>query len=66
MNNFSCEERPQSINIKIWERDDQMTRGGQSKVGGEIEADDNLGKKWKQKKYNLAIKTTLKRKHGTK
>lgn len=35
------------------------------KAGGEVESD-NLGKKWKQKKENFKMKTTLKRKHETK
>lgn len=50
MNN-SYGEKPQSRNIKIQAKDDQVTRGdGQSRVAGEMEADNNLRKKWKQKK----------------
>lgn len=49
-NNYVMRRRPQNRNIKTLENNNYVKRDdGLSKVGGKVEADNNLKEKWKQK-----------------
>ena len=53
---ISAIRRPQNRNIKTLENNNHVKRDdGQSKVGGKVEADNNLKEKWKQKIIEIDV-----------